>query len=472
MLNSKHPVALCPVALLTKNSEMNRTSTIFFLMNNKSGVMRTIYFTAFVAAVVLFGSCTKSEQQPTQREMVSVSFAALSEKSTLGLDGKTISWEGNDKIGIYDGTQFNAFVYNKETGKFDGDITAGSSEFIAVYPYEADKDVALSYSENKVRMYVPSYQVLRKDNLPQHANVSSCRPVYDEETSTLSGTMLNLMSVLKFTLIRDDISKVMFSAAKGKFSGATDIQYSDAEISCTSIGDRCVVCGSSDGGAISPGTYYCEICPCTGCAEFKITLITVSGDVYEYSDNSESGRNFKRCQVYNFGTIDAQLSVDTPSKWCLPMNFVKNNTNTPASQDKENEITVKVTQNGTDYSLSAFGIYQKSGNKYLMWNHRGKASLPCWIKSLPVEGKKLSYVVVVFYGNTANCTTTTYLKTADLNSNADATVFQTSSNAAKLPNPIRITHIFTPSSLEVYTSYALWNKASASCIEYIGFVYE
>lgn len=106
--------------------------------------MTRTFFMAVLSVAAVVASCERPElEEKVEMPKVDVQFAAVTEagavtKMTLGTELKP-EWQKSDKLSIYDGSSVNEFKVAEATGSyavFTGQVTEGSDEFWALFPYE------------------------------------------------------------------------------------------------------------------------------------------------------------------------------------------------------------------------------------------------------------------------------------------------------------------------------------------------
>ena len=218
-----------------------------------------------IAGSLILASCAKEfapEQQPaSSADLVSVSFEALaSNLSKTGLDGLSVVWSAGDKIAVFDGISASpaefALVSGAGTpnGVFTGSVSAGATDFYAVYPYEAA--VRLQTGETlQLDLNIPFEQTIPDGSVVDpKALVAVCKAAEGKlqfrNVVSLAKVSITATDVRSFTLTPASVGATPdamgFSPLTGEYAGEfTALSYK----------------ASSAGAAFAPGDYYLAVLP-------------------------------------------------------------------------------------------------------------------------------------------------------------------------------------------------------------------
>ena len=112
---------------------------------------KRIFAAAFVAlSMSAFNACIEEaspvlpEEQDEKLVEMTIEASQVDVKSTFS--GKQIGWELDDKVAVYDGKakrEFSVTAVNDGKATLTGMVAAGATDFYAVFPYSAARDVLL-----------------------------------------------------------------------------------------------------------------------------------------------------------------------------------------------------------------------------------------------------------------------------------------------------------------------------------------
>lgn len=240
----------------------------------------------FVAAGV--ASCQKPElEDKVEMPKVDVSFTAVTEagavtKMTLGTELKP-EWQKSDQLSIYDGTSVNQFVVAEATGSyavFNGQVTEGSDDFYALFPYEggATYDSSVGFSAT-----IPAEQTIAAgDSVSTTALMAMAYAERDQE-GTVQFAFKNVCGLIQVIIPESGkISSVVISS-KGdeKFAGKGTVKLGDGGLPVFTPGDDAV--GSvtlrpeGENATFEKGSYYAAVAPVKFNSGFSISLVRTDG---------------------------------------------------------------------------------------------------------------------------------------------------------------------------------------------------
>jgi hypothetical protein len=477
--------------------------------------MKKIKFMMAAAVTFMAIGCTKEniEDKTQHTEQKVITFSAGDESVKSVLDGKSVKWQKDDRVAIYDGVNrahmFTystdmKFVYNKDTYNSNADFTLSEeATYYAVYPYLNDSgkrtDVFSLTTDGvaTITTFLASRQMPKPNTFATAADISACVPTVDMEKQQLSGVMRNLCGYIKFSIeTAENIAYVKFTSnSNRKMSGRCDVIFrNNGEVVVDGLENQYVYCSSETGGAIAKGTYYVAVVPEEHANGINIMVTTTNGEVYEY--NTGNNINVVANDVLNMGAIDSKMSQGASGKLSLLLDFVGRNTNiTEKTSDYTDELTLKVNS----YDVKVAHLYANDSG-LATWNPHEKG----YVKTPAIEGMILKNVVATFRGHTSNSRVYLRLWTMKNDGTADkkySGVYSCVNNptgaySSRYAIPtmysryaLRISHVLEPrkktsgqdqgdpaaDSPEVAaeTSYMLMNESSGpSLVESIELVYE
>ena len=217
---------------------------------------KRIFAAAFVAlSMSAFNACIEEaspvlpEKQDEKLVEMTIEASQVDVKSTFS--GKQIGWETSDKVAVYDGKakrEFSVIAVNDGKATLTGMVAAGATDFYAVFPYSAARDV-LPSDEGKIYISVPQEQVLAEGkNFDEDAFVTTGKIVDNHVT------FKNAVSLLKLHVP----SGVTSVSIKG-FAGENIVGGTSVSATLKPAGE-----------SFTEGDYYIAILPVTFNTGFKV----------------------------------------------------------------------------------------------------------------------------------------------------------------------------------------------------------
>lgn len=217
---------------------------------------KRIFAAAFVAlSMSAFNACIEEaspvlpEEQDEKLVEMTIEASQVDVKSTFS--GKQIGWELDDKVAVYDGKakrEFSVIAVNDGKATLTGMVAAGATDFYAVFPYSAARDV-LPSDEGKIYISVPQEQVLAEGkNFDEDAFVTTGKIVDNHVT------FKNAVSLLKLHVP----SGVTSVSIKG-FAGENIVGGTSVSATLKPAGE-----------SFTEGDYYIAILPVTFNTGFKV----------------------------------------------------------------------------------------------------------------------------------------------------------------------------------------------------------
>ena len=217
---------------------------------------KRIFAAAFVAlSMSAFNACIEEaspvlpEEQDEKLVEMTIEASQVDVKSTFS--GKQIGWELDDKVAVYDGKakrEFSVTAVNDGKATLTGMVAAGATDFYAVFPYSAARDV-LPSDEGKIYISVPQEQVLAEGkNFDEDAFVTTGKIVDNHVT------FKNAVSLLKLHVP----SGVTSVSIKG-FAGENIVGGTSVSATLKPAGE-----------SFTEGDYYIAILPVTFNTGFKV----------------------------------------------------------------------------------------------------------------------------------------------------------------------------------------------------------
>ena len=366
--------------------------------------MKTIFNTLFITAAAVFAfSCEKPANDnitPSEENLVELTLTVGADTKTQlgGENNRSIIWQENDKLIVFDGTANREFaIKDFEPGKnsavFTGlalpaekyyvvHSTAEGSEPVFTVPNEGDPYVT--------GILVANVQKAVKGSYDPAAFASVGIAEVKEGETDLSVQMRNTCSLVKVSLKSSDIKTIEISTTDENKYLTAKCKYTFKEYPAIAAqSDRYLSAVLDSESAMEPGDYYIAILP------RELTNLTVK---YTKTDGSTASVtatgefNFKRSSIVPLGIDDSALQF----KLVLTVDFTVGRDKVftgyiPNTNTSDKDFTF--IQDGVKYP---FNISSSKNFKYtdssLMLNvsaeSNGSVSLPA------VEGMKISTVYI------------------------------------------------------------------------------
>lgn len=245
-------------------------------------ITRTIFIAALSMMAAAAVSCQKDELR-SQEELPVVEMtldaateaSAASTKLTLGEDLKP-EWEDADKLAVWDGSVVREFsiIENQGTSaSFRGEVTEGSSEYVALYPFEA----VSSYASGAFTATIPSEQVIAAGD---SVATGALMALAVAEDAVLS--FKNVCGLIRFKISKENqIKAVIIEGNKGEAfagEGTVTVENGLPKFTPTDNGAKVVTIRpeGDDDATFAKGTYYAAVAPVTFSEGFTVTMRSVN----------------------------------------------------------------------------------------------------------------------------------------------------------------------------------------------------
>ena len=266
---------------------------------------RIIIFVAAIAASVV--SCQKINLQENQISGTEVLVISTSpDTKTSLLEDGTVHWTADDQIAVFDNANVrNQFIANEVNGSFatfTGNVTEGTTEIFAVYPYE----LASAASGSTLTVNLPSDQTSKSGSFAEEHNISVAKATKEAGQSEIPNTVFkNVCALLKFTIPSyiGDATKVTITADK-PIAGNMTIDYS-GEVPVSTIAEDGSNKISMTGEFAAGNTFWFVLAPTT-INELTVDVQTARG-VYTMTTTAEIKMNAGKYK--NLGTIELNKAL-------------------------------------------------------------------------------------------------------------------------------------------------------------------
>ena len=338
-----------------------------------------------VAAILTFVSCSSENDEIVADNETNklMTFTATQEgdavntKTALYSDGKTIIWQTNDKISIFDGNGNHTFELKTGAGTnsatFEGTASEAES-YTAIYPYQQNATL----SDGKVtNVTLPATQKAIEGGFDPTAALMMAQSI---------NTSLQFKNVVGYVKVKPNFacSKIVlrsgsaseYLAGTGTLtynSGDPTFNFSESNSKSHSI--------TLEGNIESEKTYYIAV-PTTQLTAGWTISFTTSDRSNVYTRKSKKDITFTRNKVINLGEFNTNEDYWLDDKGIVP-------------DDQQVDMGLEVTIDNKNYkvyfaksNLTATGLAAKETDfgDYFAW-----ASTEPWLTSYTLSGSKIYF---------------------------------------------------------------------------------
>lgn len=288
-------------------------------LNNDRAMKNIRLFAIIGIGACMALSCTKEETQGevTSTGVVPMTFpaATASVTRTVLTNGTRVEWTAGDAISVIDGcsaakdANFNhkficGSIDAQGCGSFSGEASV-SDVYYAAYPYDANDFIT---EEGKMRAALTSAQTASAPG--------TFGPNFNTAVATLRNGVFqfrNLGGLIKFTLTKDNVTKVTLTANdKGNIGGVFYIYFDengDIDDARTTVASaRTSLTLSPSGSAtFAPGTYYIVAAARTYTGGISMSFTRNDGDPKTVTTTEDV--IVGRSKVTNVGSFDTSVPV-------------------------------------------------------------------------------------------------------------------------------------------------------------------
>ena len=378
--------------------------------------MKKIFNTLFITAAAVFAfSCEKPANDnitPSEENLVELTLTVGADTKTQlgGENNRSIIWQENDKLIVFDGTANREFtIKDFEPGKnsavFTGlalpaekyyvvHSTAEGSEPVFTVPEEGDPYVT--------GIPVANVQKAVKGSYDPAAFASVGIAEVKEGETDLSVQMRNTCSLVKVSLKSSDIKTVEISTTDEKKYLTAKCRYTFKEYPAIAAqSDQYLSAVLDSESAMEPGDYYIAILP-RDLTNLTVTYTKADGSTA--SVTAEGSFDFTRSSIVPLGIDDSKLDFSgstpvTPSELVLTVDcsnqpFTEKLVTT--SDNAKTQTTEGTWYLAQDEKLYPFVIYSAKGYGYLNNSIRlnEAGATPGRIRTPAIENMKLVSVYV------------------------------------------------------------------------------
>ena len=230
-----------------------------------------------LAALFIFAavSCQKESFVGSEnvRETEAATFVA-GEMTKTSLNGNNIYWTSDDVIAVYDDlgykNKFNVQDVDASYAEFAGEVTSGTTQIYAVYPYQ----LAGAISGSTVSVTIPVDQTSKAGSFAEEHNISVAKGEKTPGVEAIQDvTFKNVASILKFTVPSyiEDVKSVTFSTSRPIAGAATVDASADAPVAVVAEdGSKSVTMT----GSYTAGSQFMFVLSAGEINGFTVTVVT------------------------------------------------------------------------------------------------------------------------------------------------------------------------------------------------------
>lgn len=235
--------------------------------------------------------------------------AGMPQTRTQLAEGNAVHWTAGDKIAIYDGTASNEFPATDIDGSratFTGEVTKGSTNYTAFYPYT--NDGTLTFGDGTITFTLPTEQTATAGGFANGLNPSWAQATDGSKNLDFQ----NLCALVKFTVDDsglDGVTNLTLSAntATEKLAGSLTYTTADGTLAANDGASQAVTLkGTFEAGQ----TYYFVVAP--GTLTGGITLsYTDSSNGLKYLKTTSNAVTLTAGRILNLGKVTFQPEAIT-----------------------------------------------------------------------------------------------------------------------------------------------------------------
>lgn len=260
-------------------------------------INRTII--AAIAAAAAF-SCQKEASFESGKPMLEPMTISTEVQTKTSLNGAEIHWTNDDIIAVFDNTgaknEFTLTMVEGSAADFTGNVTAGTTQIYAVYPYE----LAKSAEGAVLNVTLPADQTSKAGSFAEEHNISVAKAEKTPGVAQVSGVSFkNACALLKFTVpaYLTDVQKVTVSS-NTVMAGDMTIDYSGDTPVCT-VSENGSKSISMTGTYEAGSTFWFVLAPVT-LDGIKVNVETAKG---AWQMSTDSQFEMTAGQYRNLGTL-------------------------------------------------------------------------------------------------------------------------------------------------------------------------
>lgn len=262
---------------------------------------RFILAALFILAAV---SCQKESfagmENPRETESATI---VAGEMTKTSLNGNNVCWTSDDVIAVYDNfgykNEFNIQNAEANYAAFSGEVTVGTTQVYAVYPYQLAGDI----SGSTISVTIPVDQTSKAGSFAEEHNISVAKGEKTPGVEAIQDvTFKNVASILKFTVPSyiEDVKSVTFSTSRPIAGAATVDASADAPVAVVAEdGSKSVTMT----GSYTAGSQFMFVLSAGEINGFTVTVVT---DKATWSITKNTTVTFAPGQYKNLGTLELE----------------------------------------------------------------------------------------------------------------------------------------------------------------------
>lgn len=259
-----------------------------------------------LAALFIFAavSCQKESfaglENPRETESATI---VAGEMTKTSLNGNNVCWTSDDVIAVYDNfgykNEFNIQNAEANYAAFSGEVTVGTTQVYAVYPYQLAGDI----SGSTISVTIPVDQTSKAGSFAEEHNISVAKGEKTPGVEAIQDvTFKNVASILKFTVPSyiEDVKSVTFSTSRPIAGAATVDASADAPVAVVAEdGSKSVTMT----GSYTAGSQFMFVLSAGEINGFTVTVVT---DKATWSITKNTTVTFAPGQYKNLGTLELE----------------------------------------------------------------------------------------------------------------------------------------------------------------------
>lgn len=262
---------------------------------------RIILAALFILAAV---SCQKESfagmENPRETESATI---VAGEMTKTSLNGNNVCWTSDDVIAVYDNfgykNEFNIQNAEANYAAFSGEVTVGTTQVYAVYPYQLAGDI----SGSTISVTIPVDQTSKVGSFAEEHNISVAKGEKTPGVEAIQNvTFKNVASILKFTVPSyiEDVKSVTFSTSRAIAGPATVDASADAPVAVVAEdGSKSVIMT----GSYTAGSQFMFVLSAGEINGFTVTVVTEKAT---WSITKNTTVTFAPGQYKNLGTLELE----------------------------------------------------------------------------------------------------------------------------------------------------------------------
>ena len=238
----------------------------------------------------------------TTRETEAATIVA-GEMTKTSLNGNNVCWTSDDVIAVYDNFGYkNEFAIKDAEANyaaFSGEVTSGTTQIYAVYPYQLEGDI----SGSTISVTIPVDQTSKVGSFAEEHNISVAKGKKTPGVEAIQNiTFKNVCSYLKFTVPSyiEDVKSVTFYTSR-PIAGAATVDAS-ADTPVAVVGE-----GGSESvkmtGSYTAGSQFMFVLSAGEINGFTVTVVT---DKATWSISRDVKVTLEAGQYKNLGTLELE----------------------------------------------------------------------------------------------------------------------------------------------------------------------